>query len=90
MLFHVTHTHTESAYDFHDEEVIRQVFGKVIPTLVESGVEVIGAWADGPAHQVFFVIEADSANAINDGLQPIINQGTAWVQPVADIAAKVW
>ena len=37
----------------------------------------------------FFVLDADSVEAIYDGLHPIIDQGTACIRPVTDAAAKI-
>lgn len=89
MLFHVTHSHTEHTCPINNPDALRESFGKVFPSLAESGVNVVGAWSDPPAHQLFFVIEAESVEAIHEGLQPIIDQGTACIQPVTDAAAKI-
>jgi hypothetical protein len=58
----------------------------VLSTLGDAGVTVIGAWGDSPAHQIFFVLDADSVEAIQTGFGPIGDQGTADVQPVTDFA----
>jgi hypothetical protein len=38
---------------------------------------------------MFFVLDADSVEAIYEGLHPIIDQGTACIRPVTDAAAKI-
>ena len=89
MLFHVTHTHTEHTCPINDQGVMGETFGKVLSSLTESGVDVVGWWGDPPAHQMFFVLDADSVEAIYEGLHPIIDQGTACIKPVTDAAAKI-
>lgn len=89
MLFHVTHTHTEHTCPVNNPAVLRETFGKVSSSLTANGVEVIGWWADPPAHQMLFVLDATSVEAIYDGLQPIIDKGTASIRPVTDAATKM-
>tara|TARA_B100000686_G_C16673197_1_gene907647 strand:+ start:766 stop:1050 length:285 start_codon:yes stop_codon:yes gene_type:complete len=89
MLFHITHSHEEQTCPINNQDVLRDSFGKVMSSLTDNGVEVIGWWVDPPAHQMFFVVEADSAEVVYDGLQPIIDRGTCITQPVLDAAAKV-
>ena len=89
MFFHVTHTHTEHTCPINDQSVMSETFGKVFSSLTDNGVNVVGWWADPPAHQMFFVLEADSVEAIYEGLHPIIDRGTACIRPVTDAAAKI-
>ena len=89
MLFHVTHTHTEHTCPINDPGVLSETFGKVFSSLTENDVQVVGWWGDPPAHQMFFVLESNSVEAIYEGLQPIIDQGTACIRPVTDAATKV-
>ena len=89
MLFHVTHTHNELTCPIHDPETLLNSFGKVLESLESEGVDVVGAWVDGPGHQLFFVIETDSSDAIHNGLNPIIDRGTARIQPVSDVQARM-
>ena len=77
MLFHVTHTHTETTYPIHNPEVRSKTFARVLPALETAGVRVIGAWGDTLAHQLFFMLDADSIEAIQEGFDPITDQGTA-------------
>lgn len=87
MLFHVTHTHTEATCPIHDPEVRSRTFARVLPALETAGVRVIGAWGDTLAHQLFFMLDADNIEAIQEGFDPITDQGTARIQPVVDLAA---
>ncbi|HJM27520.1 MAG: hypothetical protein QF596_03525 [Acidimicrobiales bacterium] len=89
MIFHVTHTHNELTCPIHDPETLLNSFGKALESLENESVNIIGAWVDGPGHQLFFVIETDSADAIHNGLKPIIDRGTARIQPVTDMQARI-
>ena len=44
---------------------------------------------DPPAHDFFFVVEADDAAKIFTGLWPIIPAGTAQVRPVNSLQAAL-
>lgn len=89
MLFHVTHTHTEVTCPYHDDEVRDRSFGQVLPSIAEAGVRVVGAWVDPPGHQTFLVLETDSYEALQRGLAPIIDQGTADIRAVAEFAQAI-
>jgi hypothetical protein len=89
MLFHVTHTHNELTCPIHDDETLLGSFGQVLSSLKANGVDVLSAMVDGPGHQLFFVIETESADAIHEGFKPIIDRGTARIQPVVDLQARI-
>ncbi len=89
MLFHVTHTHTEATCPYHNDEIRDRSFGQVLPSLTDAGISVVGAWTDPPSHQMFFVLEADSYDALHRGLAPIIDQGTADIRAVTDFGRAV-
>jgi len=89
MLFHVTHTHNELTCPIHDPDTLLGSFGQVLNSLAANGIEVVSAVVDGPGHQLFFVIDSDSADAIHEGLKPIIDRGTARIQPVVDVQARM-
>ena len=84
MLFHITHHHTEATCPAHNDEVAGKTFGIVLDSLKENVNEVIGAWVDGPGHDFFVVVDAESTSQIFAGLFPIIPYGTAKIQPVDD------
>ena len=52
----------------------------------ETGVELVGAWVDAPAHKFFLVIEAATADQVEAALAPIIDIGCAETRPVSDAA----
>ncbi|MAR49376.1 MAG: hypothetical protein CL425_09380 [Acidimicrobiaceae bacterium] len=84
MLFHITHHHTEATCPAHNDEVAGKTFGIVLDSLKENVNEVIGVWVDGPGHDFFAVVDAESTSQIFAGLFPIIPYGTAKIQPVDD------
>ena len=89
MLFHITHTHTEHTCPINDPEAMQTSFAALFPSIVASSVNLIGAWADQLAHQIFYVIESDDVTAIQDAFRPITDAGTMRIQPVSDAAARV-
>ena len=70
-------------------DVSAVTFGAVMDTLTEHVNEVVGAWVDPPGHDFFFVVDADDATQVFQGMFPIIDAGTAQVRPVGDFAAML-
>ena len=89
MLFHVTHHHDEHTCPAKDEARMAATFGVALDSLNEHVNEVIGAWVDPPAHDFFFVVDADDVTQVFQGMFPIVDAGTAKVQPVGDSAAML-
>ena len=87
MLFHITHVHTPESCPYHNPEKARATFGKVLPSAKELGVNLIGAWVDAPAHTMYFVVETDSAEKIEELLAPAIEIGQAETRVVVDAVA---
>jgi hypothetical protein len=54
--------------------------------IMESDVELVGAYVDAPAHTTFLVLNADSAAQIEESLAPIIDMGWAETRPVVSFA----
>ena len=48
---------------------------------------MVGAWADAPAHTVYFVVETDSAEKVQEFLGPAFEIGRAETRVVADAKA---
>lgn len=82
MLFHVKHTHSWEACPYHDADRARETFGKAMAGIQESDVELVGAYVDAPAHAVFLVLDATSADQIEEALAPVIDIGWAETRPV--------
>ena len=89
MLFHVTQHHDEHTCPANDHDTMAVTFAAVMDTLNEHVNEVVGAWVDPPGHDFFFVVDADDVAQIFQGLWPIIDVGTAKVQPVGDFAVML-
>ena len=89
MLFHVTHTHSWETCPYHDPERARATFGQALGGISETGASLVGAWVDAPAHKVFLLIDADSADQLEAALAPIIDIGSAVTRPVSDAAEVI-
>ena len=85
MLFHVKHVHNWETCPYNDPARAKETFGKVFANFGDSEMTVIGMWADGPAHSVFAVVDADSPVQIEQALAPIIDLGHAETRPVTDL-----
>jgi hypothetical protein len=86
MLFHVKHVHSWEACPYHDPERARATFGKAMAGIMESEVELVGAYVDAAAHTTFLVLDATSAVEIEEALAPVIDIGWAETRPVVDFA----
>jgi len=85
MLFHVKHTHSWEACPYHDSDRASETFGKVMGGIMESDVELIGAYVDAPAHTLFLVLDAASPAQIEEVLAPVIDIGWAETRPVVSL-----
>jgi hypothetical protein len=54
--------------------------------IMESDVELIGAYVDAAAHTTFLILDATSAVQIEEALAPVIDIGWAETRPVVDFA----
>ena len=88
MIFHVYHFHNELTCPINDTDLFLSSFGSVVDSLEANNVDGIGAGIDGPGHKSCYIIDADSADDIHNGLHPIIARGTAVITPVADLQAR--
>lgn len=86
MLFHVKHTHSWEACPYHDAERAQATFGKAMAGIMESEVELVGAYVDAAAHTVFLILDANSAAQIEEALAPVIDIGWAETRPVVSVA----
>ena len=86
MLFHVKHVHSWEACPYHDPDRARATFGKAMAGIMESEVELIGAYVDAAAHTTFLILDASSAVQIEEALAPVIDIGWAETRPVVDFA----
>ena len=85
-MFHVKHTHTWDACPYHDPERAKATFGAAMAGIMDSDVGLVGAYVDGPAHTTFLILDAQSADQIEQALAPVIDVGWAETRPVVDFA----
>lgn len=53
----------------------------------EIGVKLVGAWADGPAHTAYFVVETDAIEKLFDFVFPTLKIARAEVRLIEDTLA---
>ncbi len=84
MLFHFTHVHTPETCPYHDPEKARATLGKMLSSAEQLGVKLLGVWTDPPAHTIYIVVDADSAQKIEELLAPAFEIGHAETRVVQD------
>ncbi len=82
MLFHVKHTHSWESCPYHDPDRAQATFGKAMAGIMDSDVELVGAYVDAPAHTTFLILDAASATDVELALAPVIDIGWAETRPV--------
>ena len=75
MLFHVTHTHGYETCMAHDE-TSKAKFMQTISNAEESGVKVLGVYADPPGHQIFMVIETETMEQLVKFIDPVLSKNS--------------
>ncbi len=80
MLFHITarHDHVTCPRKKPSSSPVRK-FGKT-----SGQVKTVGAWIDGPSHTFYAVVEADSAEAIRDACDGLMDIGPVEVRLVRE------
>ena len=80
MLFHITAKHD------HLTCGRKNPAGSAVRKFVEAtdNVKMVGVWIDGPSHTVYAVVETDSAEAIRDVCDGLMDGGPVEVRPVID------
>ena len=84
MLFHITHVHTPETCTYRDPEKARATLGKMLSSAEQLGVKLLGVWTDPPAHTIYIVVDADSAQKIEELLAPAFEIGHAETRVVQD------
>ncbi len=52
-------------------------------------MKMVGVWVDGPSHTVYAVVETDSAEAIREVCDGLMDIGPVEVRPVLDLVARI-
>jgi len=91
MLFHVEQFHTHETCPAGNPELIKKTYGKVVlpEHARKTGVKLLGAYADAPAHTVYFIVEADSVEKVGTFLLPLLKLGSAEITPVTDLVEEI-
>jgi hypothetical protein len=87
MLFHVTHVHSPETCPAHDPQRVRSTLGKVLGSAEEIGVKLIGVYAEAPGHRMYFIVETDTVEKLEDLFFPALSIGHAEIRPVTDAVA---
>jgi hypothetical protein len=86
MLVHMKHVHAWNNCPAHNPEKLA-LLKKVLGSGGETGVRVLSAHVDAPAHTFFFLIDADSMESLTRWFAPLVEWGQGEVDPVTDLKA---
>ena len=89
VLFHITHTHAPERCLYRDPKTLAATFGTVDQAMEAAGATVIGSWVDAASHTFFWVVDAERAEQVNAGLDPIVDRGHATTRPITDLTATI-
>ncbi len=91
MLFVVTHTHTPELCPTDNPENVKKTVDLLAQEnhVRKSKVKVLGSYIAPPEHTLYFILEADSYEAITEFLRPVMKIGTPRIVPVSPLAAAV-
>lgn len=78
MLFHITQVHTPETCPLGDGGS-NSLFDPNV-----KGVKVIGRYGANAEHKLFYIVEADSWQALQNFLLPGFKRATATITPVSD------
>ncbi len=81
MLFHITARHDHVTCSRKDPS--RSPVRKFVETAGQ--VKIIGGWVDSPSHTLYTVVEADSAEAIREACDGLMDIGPVEVRLVRDM-----
>lgn len=86
MLFVVTHIHTPELCPSDDPEKLKKL--DVLEQeshAKKTKVKVLGSYIAPPEHTLFFILEADSYEAITDFFRPVMKIGIPRIVPVSPL-----
>ncbi len=84
MLFHITAKHD------HVTCPRKNPSGNTARKFAQASgpVKTVGVWIDGPAHTIYAVVESDSAEAIREACDGLMDIGPVEVRVVRDFATR--
>jgi hypothetical protein len=80
MLFHITARHDHMTCPRKDPS--RRPTAALSKDL--AGVKKVGVWVDGPSHTIYAVLESDSAEAIREACEGLMDIGSVDVRLVRE------
>lgn len=87
MLFHCTHTHTAEHCLLHNmKDTVREVTA-MNAAAKQNDIKIRSVYSNNMSHTIFFIVDADSAEALNAYFKPLIPTGHIDVVPVYDDSA---
>lgn len=87
VLFHCTHTHKAEHCLLHDMEDTIHKVGAMNAAAKENNIKIVSVYSNDMSHTTFFIVDADSAEALNAYFKPLIPMGHIDVVPVYDDTA---
>lgn len=88
MLFHVTHVHNHENCFAHKPDVLKTL-GAHFKSAEEKGVHIHSLHVAPWEHAWYGVLEAESAEALERFVDPLLELGTAKITPVTDVLATI-
>ncbi len=84
MLFHITAKHDHVTCQRKDPS------GSAARKFAQASgqVKTVGVWIDGPSHTMYAVVESDSAEAIREACDGLMDIGPVEVRLVRDLVAR--
>jgi hypothetical protein len=91
MLFHIEHIHTPELCPSDSPKTIEKTVSVVASDehAKKSGVKVLGRYIAPTEHRLFFIVEAESYEAITAFLEPMMKMGTPRITPVSELGEAI-
>jgi len=91
MLFHIKHIHTPELCPSDSPKKVEETVGVVASDehAEETGVKVLGRYIAPTEHRIFFIVEAESYEAVTDFLEPMMKMGTPRITPVSELREAI-
>jgi hypothetical protein len=83
VLVHMTHVHKAEACPVHKPEYLKML-GNALKSAEEKGVHIHSLYVAPWEHTFYGVFEADSAESLEQFLDPLLELGTARITPVEE------
>jgi hypothetical protein len=88
MLFHLKHVHTHENCFAHKPDVLKAL-GAHFKSAQEKGIHVHSLHVAPWEHTWYGIVEAESAEALEKFMDPLLELGKAKITPVTDVLATI-